>query len=77
MRLLLDFPGASASFVIVFAQMLRVSLKEKCAYIYIDVYTHLLLFYFNVCVSTTYVSLFLGIRVLAGFLDASRLNSAN
>lgn len=41
MRLLLDFPGASASFVIVFAQMLRVSLKEKCAYIYIDVYTHL------------------------------------
>lgn len=70
MRLSLDFPVASPSFAIVFAQMLRVSFKKTSMCIYVDVCTHLgiaFLFYLNVCISTTYVSLLLGIHVLAVF----------
>lgn len=46
-----------------------------------EVCTHLkvvaFLFHFNLYVFATCVSLLLGIHVLAVFLDASRLNSAN
>lgn len=70
LRLSLDFPVASTSFAVVVAQMLRVSLK-KSMHIY-SVCTNLgvvaFLFYFNVCVSITYVSLLLGIHILAAFL---------